>query len=54
MDSRQGSDPRIHFDTNDTRERSYERLRTTGIPKDVARKIADDAVREAHDKLDRR
>lgn len=49
-----GSDPRIHHSTTDTRERSYERLRRDGVPKHNARKIADQATREAHDRLDRR
>jgi hypothetical protein len=47
-------DSRIHHTTTDTRERAYERLRRDGIPRDTASQIADQAVREAHDKLDRR
>lgn len=45
---------RIHHTTQDTRERAYDRLRETGVARDVARTIADQAARESHDKLDKR
>lgn len=50
----QGTDPRIHHTTTDTRERMYDRCRRTGIPSEIAKKIADDGTRAAHDHLDRR
>lgn len=48
-----GSEPKIHHSTADTRERAYERLRSTGIPAEPARKIADEAVRSTHDDLNK-
>jgi hypothetical protein len=47
-------DRRIHHNTNDTRERAYDRLRQTGVGREAAREIAERATREAHDKLNRR
>lgn len=50
---RHGSEPRIHHSTQDTRERTYERLRQTGITPDNARRIAEETVRKTHDHLSR-
>lgn len=49
-----GQNQTIHHSTQDTRERAYERCRETGISREVAREISERAVRESHDKLDRR
>ena len=45
---------KIHETPAETRERSYERLRESGVKKDAARRIADDAARQTHDIVDRR
>lgn len=52
-DPRAGSEPKIHHTPAETRERTYERARKSGIAEDVARKIADDVGRRLHDHLDR-
>ena len=49
-----GSNPSIHHSTSETRERSYARLRETGFTSGVARKIAEQATRQAHDQLNSR
>ena len=47
-------DPKIHHSTQDTRQRSYDRLRKSGIPRENAKRIAEQATREAHDNLNKR
>lgn len=47
-------DPELHSNAAKTEERSYDRLRESGIPSDNARKIARDAARNTHETLDRR
>lgn len=49
-----GSEPGIHGSTSETRERAYDRCRRTGIGADASKKLAEQAVRESHDKLNRR
>lgn len=46
-------DNRIHANAGETEKRSYERLRETGVPADTAKKIASDAARQTHTKLDK-
>lgn len=53
-DAWKGSNRSIHHSTQDTRERAYERLRETGVPRDTAREIAEQATRESHDRLNKR
>lgn len=48
-----GSEPNIHHSTRDTHERAYDRLRSTGIPAEPARKIAEETVRRTHDDLNK-
>jgi hypothetical protein len=45
---------RLHESAAATRERSYDRLRQTGVRSDAAKKIAEQAARETHTNLDRR
>lgn len=45
---------KLHETPGLTRERSYEKLRETGVTHDTARRIADDAARQTHDKLNKR
>jgi len=49
-----GQNPNIHKSTQDTRERAYERLRKTGISREISREIAERATRESHNKLERK
>lgn len=44
----------LHDSTASTRERSYEKLREAGIPKDNAKKIAEQATRETHEAASKR
>ena len=45
---------KLHETPSLTRERSYEKLRETGIPQDNARRIAEDATRQTHEQLNKR
>lgn len=42
-----------HDSAQSTREISYERLRKEGIPRESARKIADEVARRVHDQHSR-
>jgi hypothetical protein len=44
---------RIHQTPGETRERTYERLRRSGITPDNARRISEEAARQTHDTLNR-
>lgn len=44
----------LHNSASATRERSYDRLRESGVNQDAARKISEQAARETHNTLDRR
>lgn len=48
------SDRKIHHSTQDTRERAYDRLRESGVTREAARQIAEQTVRESHNKLNQR
>ena len=45
---------RLHESAHATRERSYDRLRESGVRPDAARQISEQAARETHTNLDRR
>lgn len=45
---------KLHRNAEETERRNYDRLRREGSDPDAARKIAKDAARETHEKLDRR
>lgn len=45
---------KLHENHKATTERSYDRIRDQGVPKDVARKIADSAATQTHVAADRR
>lgn len=45
--------PNIHRNPQETRERSYERLRGSGVPKENARNVADKAARLTHETASR-
>jgi hypothetical protein len=45
---------KLHENAAQTEERSYERLRESGVDRDAARKIASQAARETHESIDRR
>lgn len=49
-----GSAPKIHDTPAETRERTYDRLRSEGFTRDVSRQIADEVGRRVHtDRRDR-
>jgi len=44
---------KLHHNFEDSRKRGYDRLREGGVPKDTAKKIANDAARQTHEAADR-
>jgi len=40
---------KIHHSTRDTYDRSYDRAREQGIPRESAQKLAEQATRETHE-----
>jgi len=43
----------LHRNYEDSRKRSYERLREEGVPRGDAKKIANEAARQTHQAADR-